>query len=126
MTVVSRTITNWAVPRIRIVARLRTSGLAIQVHARREDADLDVGGEPARLARKDLRRLRQRLRLDPPQADRIDRAPVDRHRVARAEERQRLRRLEWVEVSLAELRAPSPDRDQRQVEAPSEFAHAGE
>ena len=50
------------------------------------------------------------------QRDRVERAPVDRHREPRAQQRGRLGRAARVHVAGAERRPPPPHREQRDVE----------
>ena len=58
----------------------------------------------------------QQRRVAAPEADREERAPVDRDRDPRLDQRDRPRRALGVEVARAERGAPAPDRDQRDVD----------
>ena len=72
---------------------------------RLQDPHLDVGGELGGVARELVRRVRQPAAA---QADREERAPVDRHRDARSQQPQRLGGRARVQVPLARAAAPSP------------------
>lgn len=73
----------------------------------------------------ELTRGQRRVR-PPPDARPCERAPVDRHRQARLPQRHGPRRALRVEVSGADPRAPSPDRQQRRIKAVRQVAHAVE
>jgi hypothetical protein len=79
-----------------------------------------VGGERQR-------RLGERARAEMAQAGRVERAPVDRDGEARGQRRRRAGGTLGVQVTGAERRAPSPDRQQGEVEAAlAERRHAVE
>ena len=90
----------------------------------RQDAHGDVRrvsrdeiGEPAR----GLGRVRA-----PPHPRAGERAPVDRHRDARPQQRGGPRRALGVHVPRPDARPPAPDREQRDVEIAEKAAHAVE
>ncbi len=94
--------------------------------SRREHPCLDLRREPAQGGGELLRRLAQRRAAEAPEAERIQRAPVDRHRQSRRQRRRRPGRALGVEVALSDVRPPAPDRQQGEVEAGNEPLHPRE
>ena len=90
---------------------------------RREDLDVDAGGEPRGVAREDPRRLDQRRPAEPLEPDREQRAPVDRDREPRPQQRGGASRSERIHVTGSERRPPTPDGQQGDVEVLGQAAH---
>src|SRR5262245_13817569 len=100
----------------------RRPGSEVQELTRLKDPHVDGRRHGPGMLEEGVRRPGE---VGPPaevQADRRDRAPVDGHRQPRADQPQRLRRPERVEMPRAEPWAPAGDRKKRQVDA-TELGH---
>ena len=86
-------------------------------------ADLDLGRLIACGCRELVHRISQEASAGP-SVQRSERAPVDRHRDPRSQERHRLCGAHGIEMACAEARTPAPDRNQGEVEVRRRRARA--